>query len=94
MMESDLAARLDPGIRSFVETLRGAGIETFESCEGGNGHADPEPVVRFHGDGPEGLRAVSVSLRAGLPVFTLRRTWRMESGELTGPWWELTFRPH
>ncbi len=29
----------------MVEVLRAAGVETFESCEGGAGHSYPEPTV-------------------------------------------------
>src|SRR5688500_15798303 len=59
---------LDVGIRTAVHALRAAGIETFESCEGGPGHAYLEPTVRFHGDRGEGFRALAVGLQAGLPV--------------------------
>ncbi|MGY3588172.1 hypothetical protein ACVIGB_002869 [Bradyrhizobium sp. USDA 4341] len=40
---------LDSGIRHAVLALRVAGIETFESCEGGHGHAFPDPTIKFHG---------------------------------------------
>lgn len=83
---------LDEGIREVVQTLAAGGVETFESCQGGPGHAYPEPTVRFHGDRAEGFRAYAVALRAGLPVVALRRVWPALDGELTGPWWELTFR--
>lgn len=68
-------------------------METFESCEGGIGHAFPEPTVRFHGDHSEGYRAVAAAMQAGLPVAELRRVWPVLDGELTGPSWELTFVP-
>ena len=83
---------LDPGIANAVKILREAGIETFESCEGGPGHSYPEPAVRFHGERSEGFRALTVAMEAGLCVYTLRRVWRLEDGEPTGPWWELTFK--
>lgn len=82
---------LDSGIVAAVEALRQAGVETYESCEGGAGHAYPEPAVRFHGDQAEGLRALSAALAAGLPVVELRRVWVVLGQEPTGPWWELTF---
>ncbi len=82
---------LDPGIRLAVEVLNGAGVETFESCQGGNNHAYPEPTVRFYGNAGEGLRALSVAINAGLPVTALRRSWPVIDCEPTGPWWELTF---
>lgn len=82
---------LDPGIREYVETLHGAGIETFESCEGGAGHCFPEPTVRFHGDRNEGFRALAVARQHGFIVTSIRRTWPIVDGEPTGPCWEMTF---
>jgi hypothetical protein len=82
---------LDAGILSMVLVLREAGVETFESCEGGSGHAYPEPTVRFHGDRSEGHRALAAAMRGGLSVAALRRTWPLIDSEPTGPWWELTF---
>ena len=74
-----------------MEALQTAGIETFESCEGGKGHSYAEPTVRFHGGPEEGLRALSVAIKAGLPVIDLRKVWPVIENEPTGPWWELTF---
>lgn len=82
---------LDSGIASYVEALRLAGVETFESCEGGSGHAFAEPTVRFHGHRDEGFRALAAAQQLGLPVSELRRTWPIYDGEPTGPYWELTF---
>ena len=82
---------LDEGITSHVITLQAAGVETFESCQGGVGHAFDEPTVRFHGDVAEGFRALAAATRAGLPVASLRRVWTLIDGEPTGPSWELTF---
>lgn len=82
---------LDPGIRAAVLALNAAGIETFESCEGGPGHAYPEPTVRFQGSQGDGYAALAVAMKAGLPVAELRRVWPILDGEPTGPWWELTF---
>ena len=77
--------QLDAGIAPYVLLLRGAGVETFESCEGGQGHAYPQPTIRFHGDRSEGLRALAVSgapatasaqsqtaIRIYIPKFTNR----------------------
>ena len=82
---------LDVGIECEVMVLRDAGVEMFESCEGGPGHAYPEPTVRFHGSRAEGYRATAVALNAGLSVSELSRVWPVIEGDLTGPWWELTF---
>ena len=85
---------LDTGIAEAVIALRSAGVETFESCEGGPGHAYTEPTVRFHGQQPEGFRALAVAMAAGLKVAGLRRVWPINDNEPTGPWWELVFAPH
>ena len=82
---------LDPGIEKAVKTLRAAGIETFESCEGGEGHCYPEPTIRFHGEQSEGFRALSIAMQAGLNVTSLRRIWTILDQEPHGPWWEMTF---
>ena len=82
---------LDRGIAAAVELLANAGVETFESCQGGEGHAYPLPTVRFHGPPAEGFRAYAVAVAHGLPVSALARVWRVDYGELTGPWWEMTF---
>lgn len=84
---------LDTAIRPLVEALQEEDVETFESCQGGPGHAYPEPTVRFHGDTSEGFRALAAAMRLGLPVVELRRVWPVNDGEPTGPWWELTFTP-
>jgi hypothetical protein len=82
---------IDESIYKAVTVLQSAGIETFESCEGGPSHAYPEPTVRFHGDQAEGFRALAAAMRGGLSVAELRRVWPLLDGEPTGPWWELTF---
>jgi len=81
---------LDPGIENAVLALRRHGVLTFESCEGGVGHAYPEPTVRFHGGTDEGFRALEAAMQEKLPVAELRRVWPIVDGEPTGPWWEIT----
>ncbi len=83
--------RIDPGIALEVRVLWENGIETTESCEGGPGHSFSEPTVRFCGIYADGLRAVAIALTHGLKVRNLRRSWTVDSGELTGPEWEMTF---
>jgi hypothetical protein len=82
---------LDEGILSVVQVLTRNGVETFESCEGGEGHAFHEPTVRFHGSHAEGFRALSIALQHGLKVCELRRYYSIEDGEPVGPHWEMTF---
>lgn len=85
--------KIDIGIAVAVNTLRQGGIETYESCQGGEGHAFPGPTVRFHGDRSEGFRALAIALRAKLPVAELRRFWSVHDREPIGPHWEITFCP-
>jgi hypothetical protein len=85
--------RLDPGIRHVVLMLRRGGIETFESCQGGKGHCREQPFVKFYGEQPEGLKALSIAMYARLEVVRLARVWDIQDGEITGPWWELIFSP-
>lgn len=82
---------LDRLISYAVKVLRDANVETYESCEGGHGHAFAEPTIRFFGGAAEGLRAVSIALQHGLPISDLRRFWTVVDGELNGPHWEVTF---
>jgi hypothetical protein len=89
----EFSSPLDPGIERAVHILLDNGVETYESCQGGEGHSSPYPVVRFYGQRAEGIRALSVALMYELPVFALHRVWRVEDGEPTGPQWELEFRP-
>lgn len=84
---------IDVGIRQAVRVLQQHRIETCESCEGGAGHAYPEPTVAFYGAAEAGWRALAVCIAYHLPVRSLRRVWDVLDGnEPTGPHWEVTFR--
>jgi hypothetical protein len=90
---SDLSAlRLDDGIEAYVRILRSKGIDTFESCEGGDTHSFAEPTVRFHGNAVEGFRAFAVAADHGLPVREVQRVWDVIDGTLDGPHWQMVFR--
>ena len=85
--------KLDPGIKKAVDLLLANGIETFESCEGGDGHAFTEPTIRLFGTPEAGWRALGVCLAYGLPVLQLQRVWYLlDSNEPTGPEWQIVFR--
>lgn len=88
---TDFDPPLDEGIAGAVIILRRHNVETSESCQGGEGHAFPEPTIRFFGGRAEGLRALSVAVAHDLPVTDLRRTWDIVSGEIRGPEWEMVF---
>ena len=83
---------IEPGIERCVRAMQAAGVETFESCQGGPGHAYPEPTVRFHGERSAGWRALTAVQEIGIAVLALRRTWPVDDGEPTGPYWELVLR--
>ena len=84
---------IDAGIAEALRVLMQHGVETYESCEGGPGHAYPEPTVAFHGDRQKGFHAFSVAMTYRLPVRELRRVWTIEDGEPVGPTWHMVFRP-
>jgi hypothetical protein len=83
--------KIDPGIRHELRILRENGIETTESCQGGQGHPFPEPTIRFCGGRAAGFKAVEIAITFGLKMSDLRRVWHIQDGELTGPEWEMTF---
>lgn len=82
---------LDAGIRRAVLVLRRAGIETFESCEGGPGHAFCEPTIKFHGNAWAGYKAFAVAMENGLPAARIQQVWHEVDAQLAGPWWEIVF---
>ena len=84
---------LDPGIADAVHVLRAAGINTSQSCEGGDGHTRSEPIVEFRGDFAEALRAVAAAVDNGIPIQELRRVWHVRFHTIEGPWWALSLRP-
>ena len=82
---------LDPGIRRYVLILRSQGIETFESCEGGEGHCSPDPFVKFHGTVWAGFRAFTIAMEYGLPVWRVQLFYDVVNGMLDGPYWQMLF---
>lgn len=82
---------IDLGIRPYVKILFDAGVTTDQSCQGGAGHAYLLPVVEFAGSDADAFYALGVALRHGLPVYELRRCWRMCGTLPMGPHWELVF---
>lgn len=83
---------VDAGVVHAVRVLLAAGVEVFESCEGGDGHAVPVPTIWFHGERGAGWKAVAAAQEAGLPLLALHRSWPVVDGEPTGPYWEIVLR--
>jgi hypothetical protein len=69
---------VDEGIRPAVQLLNSYGFETYESCEGGTGHAFDEPTVRFYGNEFDCIRAYEVCQAFGLNILNARRVFRKE----------------
>jgi hypothetical protein len=67
---------LDKGIKKAVEILNTHGFKTFESCEGGDGHAFVEPTIRFTGNEFDCLRAFEICQLYHLCVHECRRVFR------------------
>lgn len=82
---------IDPGIVRAVRALVEAGIQTYESCEGGPGHSRDRPTVMFRGSQFAGWEALGVAMRVGLPVRAIQRVWSIIDGEPVGPDWEIVF---
>ena len=91
-MESALDT-IDEKIKPYVMTLRQAGIETIESCQGGDGHSSPEPFIRFAGDYAEGYKAFAVALNYDFPLLKLCLTYDVDRQTLKGPYWDMVFKP-
>lgn len=91
LMRQKEVLRPDPGIRHALRTLMAAGVETIESCQGGNGHAYAEATIKFAGNPWEGARVFAIAMEADLPVCDIRRVWNVIDGEMVGPDWEITF---
>ena len=87
----DFETPVDEGIKRAVLIFRKAGVETFESCEGGEGHAYTEPTIAFYGERSEGFRALAVAMENNLPIDSIRRVWHFIDGEPSGPRWEIVF---
>lgn len=82
---------IDPLIKRYVQILVDGGVETFESCQGGEGHCGDLPWIRFHGQRAAGWHALSVAQNHALPVLELLREWPIIDGEPSGPKWRMVF---
>lgn len=72
----ELPSNIDKRILPAVQVLNEHGFKTFESCEGGHGHAFIEPTVRFIGSELDLIRAYEICKLYDLPVYEVRRVYR------------------
>lgn len=84
---------LDAGIRFAVRVLHARGVETCQSCQGGPGHAYPEPTVELQAlaDDALGFIALAALQEYHLPVTSLSITWRVANGMPYEKLWRITF---
>ena len=64
------------------KSFNDAGIQTAESCEGGEGHAYKKPTVVLIGGSAVGWRALAVCKDLRFPVRSLERIWFIRDGGL------------
>lgn len=84
---------IDPGIASAVRALDFYGIETFESCQGGEGHSAEKPSIWFRGDDHAGLWAVWLLSSLKFKVEELSRHWNPDHGVPREPFWKVELSP-
>lgn len=85
--------RLDAGIRFAVRVLHAAGIETGQSCEGGEGHDYDRPTVDLaSGTGTDGFRALAALAAYGLDVLDVAIVWSVVDGLPTDRFWRIVLR--
>lgn len=92
MMPEAFYQKIDAGIRFAVRVLHAAGIETCQSCEGGDGHAYHDPTVDLVADDGAGLRAVAALSDYGLDVLALAMVWPVRHGLIVDRIWRVTLR--
>jgi hypothetical protein len=94
MMPEEWYQKLDPGIRLAVRVLHAHGIETCQSCQGGEGHAYDRPTVDLvaRADDAVGFGALAALADFGLPVCDVAILWRVENGLPFEKLWRITFR--
>lgn len=83
---------LDPGIRFAVRVLHARGIETGQSCEGGEGHSYDRPTVDLLDGGtrPAGFAALAALEDYGLRVRDVALLWSVDKSIPVDNFWRLT----
>lgn len=83
---------IDPEIAAALHALADYEIDTFSSCQGGDGHGGGMPEILFGGDENAGLYAVWLLEAAGFRVWELSRHWDLDHGLPRRPFWRVTLR--
>ena len=85
-------ADIDPEITLALRALADYGIDTFSSCQGGDGHSSAWPEILFHGDESAGLYAAWLLEAQGFRVQELSRHWDLDHGLPRQPFWRVMMR--
>jgi hypothetical protein len=83
---------IDSEIASALHALADFEIDTFSSCQGGEGHASLMPEIFFHGNDDVGLYAVWLLESQGFRVWELSHHWDLEHGLPRRPFWRVALR--
>lgn len=86
---------LDPGIRFAVRVLHARGIETGQSCEGGNGHSYVRPTIELQagcGSDVQGFAALAALETFGLEVSEISLVWPIDRGMPYEKNWRIELR--
>lgn len=78
IIEESKFSFVDPGIHPAVEILNSHGFETYESCQGGEGHSSPDPFVSFYGDEHDLIKAFEICHAYGLNAGEAQRVFWKE----------------
>ena len=81
---------IDPMIRPLVRLLRDNGIETTESCQGGEGHGGGWPWVTFEGDRVWAMALAGQAAR----VWMMEQCFEVVGGQLPDTsFWRMNLYP-
>lgn len=95
MMPDEWYSKLDEGIRFPVRVLHAAGgIETCQSCQGGEGHAyhDPTIDVVAASDDAKGFRALDALVDYNIEVASVALVWPVSNGMPAEKLWRITLK--
>jgi len=92
MLGEDFYAGLDAGIRLAVRVIHAAGIDTCQSCQGGEGHAYDQPSIDLCASGHDarGFAVLSALTDYGLDVAELQLVWNVKNGLPYEQLWRVT----
>lgn len=83
---------IDPDVAAALHALADYEIDTFSSCQGGEGHACVLPEILFLGDENAGLYAVWLLEAQGFRVWEVSRHWGLDFGQPRTPFWRVKLR--